>query len=225
VWGETYKDAALGATAKLDNVLPDELRQEVARLRRNLVIGGLTAIDYRPWGGVLDLLRRCIAERRCVHLEYRALSQEITERTIDPYGLAFQFGLWYLVAHCHLRGEMRTFRVDRIQDAVPGEGRFAIPRDFELGGYLRQAMEAERAQTIVIALTPSVVGLVREQQGRWMEIETHVDGSATARFQAAGLEWATAWLLSLGSQARAVEPPELAERVCAIAEQILARYR
>nr|NIO67714.1 HTH domain-containing protein [Anaerolineae bacterium] len=31
VWGKSYRDAACSATAKLDNVLPDELLQEVSR--------------------------------------------------------------------------------------------------------------------------------------------------------------------------------------------------
>jgi predicted DNA-binding transcriptional regulator YafY len=224
VWGETYRDAVTGATAKLDNVLPDELRQEVARLRQNLVIGGLTAIDYRPWGAILDLLRHCIGERRCVHLVYHAPGQEPTERKVDPYVLAFQFGLWYLVTYCHLRGEMRTFRVDRIQDAAPAEGRFTIPRDFDASAYLQQAMEPDRAHTVVVHLEASVASLVREQHGRWMQIEDQADGSATARFQVASLEWASAWILSLGAATRVIEPPELAERVRQIARDIAAQY-
>ncbi|MBN1400367.1 MAG: YafY family transcriptional regulator [Anaerolineae bacterium] len=224
VWGETYRDAVIGSTAKLDNVLPDELRQEVARLRQNLVIGGLTAIDYRPWDAILDLLRHCIGERRCVRLMYRALGQKLTERTVDPYALAFQFGLWYLVGHCHLRGEMRTFRVDRIHDATPVEGQFSIPRDFDASAYLQQTMEPDRAHTVAVQLEASVAPLVREQHGRWMQIEDHADGSATARFQVASLDWAVAWILSQGPAARVLEPPELVERIRQIARDIAAQY-
>lgn len=48
VFGQAYDEAVTAATAKLDNVLPDDLRAEVARARQSLVIGGLTAFDYRP---------------------------------------------------------------------------------------------------------------------------------------------------------------------------------
>ncbi|NLD44184.1 MAG: HTH domain-containing protein, partial [Chloroflexi bacterium] len=37
VWGQTYGDAVTSSIAKLDNVLPDDLREEVAEARRSLV--------------------------------------------------------------------------------------------------------------------------------------------------------------------------------------------
>lgn len=44
--GQTYHDAVTGATAKLDNVLPDMLRDQVRRAQEGLLISGLTALDY-----------------------------------------------------------------------------------------------------------------------------------------------------------------------------------
>jgi predicted DNA-binding transcriptional regulator YafY len=225
LWGQTYHDAVTGATAKLDNVLPDELRQEVARQRRNLHVGGLTALDYRPWGPTIHLLRRCIAERRCVHLTYHGLRQEETERCVEPYALTLQWGMFYLVARCQLRQALRTFRVDRISAATAGEGRYTIPADFDLHAYLRRSMSTEeRALTIRVALEPALVQMVREQHGHWMALSEGEDGGAVAQFQAARLEWATGWVLSLGAQTRVLEPAELAEAVRQAAEGILARY-
>jgi len=103
VWGQTYSDAATSVTAKLDNVLPDDLRQEVALARQNLVVGGLTARDYRPWEPTIHTLRSCIAERRSVCLQYRGFTLDETERVVDPYALSLQWGLWYMVGYCHLR--------------------------------------------------------------------------------------------------------------------------
>lgn len=225
VWGQTYDDAVTAVTAKLDNVLPDDLRQEVARVRQSLVVGGLTARDYRPWEPTIHTLRQCIGERRCVRLLYRALGrQEDTDRVLEPYALTLQWGLWYLVGFCRLRQDMRTFRVDRIQDVTPLKDRFTLPRDFSVREYLERTMSFEPNYTVIVHLEASVASQVRERHSHWMEITDHDDGSITARFGVAKLDWATGWVLSYGSVARALEPPELIAHVQEAAREALRQY-
>jgi len=225
VWGQTYDDAVTAVTAKLDNVLPDDLREEVARARQSLVIGGLAARDYRPWEPTIHTLRQCIGERRCVHLLYRPLArQEDTDRVIEPYALTFQWGLWYLVGFCRLRQDMRTFRVDRIQQIEPLEERFSMPRDFDVREFMARVMGGDWAYTVVVHVEADAALCMREWHGHWMEITDHDDGSITARFGTASLDWATGWVLSYGSAVRVLEPPELATRVQTTAEDVLQRY-
>jgi predicted DNA-binding transcriptional regulator YafY len=226
VWGQTYNDAVTAVTAKLDNVLPDDLRQEVDRVQQSLVVGGLSRRDYRPWEPVLHTLRQCTGERRCVRLEYRGFArQESTERVIEPYALTFQWGLWYLVGFCRLRKDMRTFRVDRVQQATPLNDSFSVPADFSVREYLERTMRFEPNYTVTVHLEASVAFEVRERHGHWMEITDHADGSITARFGVAGLDWTTGWVLSYGSLAKVLEPPELIAHVCEAAEGALQRYR
>jgi len=225
VWGRTYGDAVTAVTAKLDNVLPDDLRQEVAQAQQSLVVGGLAARDYRPWEPMIHTLRQCIGERRCVRLRYRSLSkQEETKRMIDPYALTFQWGLWYLLGFCHLRQDMRTFRVDRIQEVESREENFTMPRDFDAREYMARTMQTEWKYNVLVCLDASVAQHVREWNGRWMEIAEREDGSITAQFGTADLDWATGWVLSYGSAAEALEPPELVERVREAAKSVLRQY-
>jgi len=225
VWGQTYDDAVTAVTAKLDNVLPDDLREEVSRARQSLVVGGLTRIDYRPWETTIHTLRQCIGDRRCVRLLYRGFArQEDTDRVVEPYALTLQWGLWYLVGFCHLRQELRTFRVDRIQQATSVKDRFTVPRDFSVREYLARSMRFEPAYTVEVHLEASVAPDVRERHGHWMEVTDHADGSITVRFGVAGLAWATGWVLTHGPAAKVLEPPELAARVRAAAEGIVGRY-
>ena len=225
VWGQTYDDAVTAVTAKLDNVLPDDLRDEVARARQSLVVGGLTSRDYRPWEATIHTLRQCIGERRCVCLLYQPLArQENTDRVIEPYALTFQWGLWYLVGFCRLRQDMRTFRVDRIEQAESLEERFSMPRDFDVREYMMRTMRGEWAYTVVVHLEASVASCVRERHGHWMKITAHDDGSITSRFSAASLDWATGWVLSYGPAAKVLEPGELVSRVREAAEDALRRY-
>jgi predicted DNA-binding transcriptional regulator YafY len=48
IWGQLYRDATQGALAKLDNVLPDEQRHEVAWARRTLLATGMHRADFTP---------------------------------------------------------------------------------------------------------------------------------------------------------------------------------
>lgn len=224
VWGQTYKDAVTAVTAKLDNVLPDDLRQEVASAQQSLVISGLTARDYRPWEPMIHTLRNCIIGRRCVRLVYQDFALEETCRDVEPYALTFHSGLWYLVGFCRLRQAMRTFRVDRIQQVTPLKIPFTIPRDFSARDYIAKTLSFEQNYTVVVQIAAEVAPHIRERYGHWMQVIEHPDGLVTARFGASTLEWATGWVLSYGRAVRVLEPPELITRVQAEAAAILQRY-
>ncbi len=226
VWGHTYDDAATAVTAKLDNVLPDDLRAEVAQLQQYLAVGRLAARDYQPWELTIHTLRQCIIERRCVRLTYRGIArQEETGRVVEPYGLAFQWGQWYLAGFCRLRQDMRTFRVDRIQQIEPLTEKFTMPSDFDAREYLQRAMQYETPHRIAVRLDARVAQSVREWDSNWLEIaEDGDDGSIVVRFGTTNLDWAVGWVLSYGAAAKALEPPKLVERVRKAAEGTLQRY-
>ncbi len=83
-------------------------------------------------------LSRAIAARKRVSLRYRSLGRgQVSKRDVDPYGLVYRFGAWILAGHCHLRGGLRHFRVDRILhlhvNAVkPRTPDFEPPSDFRI---------------------------------------------------------------------------------------------
>ena len=143
---------------------------------------------------------------------------------IEPYALTFRWGLWYLVGFCHLRKDLRTFRVDRVQQATSLNDSFTVPADFSVREYLERTMRFEPKYAVAVYLEASVAFEVRERHGHWMEITDHADGSITARFGVAGLDWTTGWVLSYGSSAKVLEPPELIAHVCDAAKGALQRY-
>jgi predicted DNA-binding transcriptional regulator YafY len=214
VWGQTYGDAVTSSIAKLDNVLPDDLREEVAEARRSLVVGGLARREPGLWEESLDVLRRCVRDRRCAHIAYRAQGrEEETERVVEPYALTFQSGLWYLIAFCRLRGEMRTFRVDRVARAAVLTEPYVLPRTFSVTEYIHSTLWPPPDHSVMVWLDADVAAEVRERDGNWMRLSDNPDGSVVARFGVNGLEWPTTWVLGWGGKARALEPPELVERV------------
>jgi proteasome accessory factor B len=85
----------------------------------------------------LRALADAVARRKRVHLRYDKFGT-VTERDVDPYGLAFRGGTWRLVGYCHLRETQRVFLVDRIvelevNEQRPAQADFQIPEGFDAG--------------------------------------------------------------------------------------------
>ncbi|MBN1661903.1 MAG: YafY family transcriptional regulator [Anaerolineae bacterium] len=226
VWGASYRDAVVAATAKLDNVLPDALLDEVQQVQRRLVVTGWLRRDYGPWEPVLDDLRRSVARRRQISIVYRSFRQQVTRRIVDPYALALQWGNWYLVGLCHLRGNLRTFRVDRIEEVEGTGATFEVPPTFSARDYLLQ-MAQERPTSyyqVSVRFEPDVAHIVRERREEWQHLAEHDDGSVTLSFDAADLAWPCRWVLTYQDRATVLAPPELVRMVRDAARAIAARY-
>jgi len=131
--------ATESARAKLERVLPPELRLRVRAFSETV------ALDTHEPGvqvpaAILFELSRAAHERLRVALRYRAAGGEVTERDVDPYGLAYRDRHWYMVGHCSLRHGPRTFRLDRVEHLnVLGAQRFARPQGFDVLAYLDEA--------------------------------------------------------------------------------------
>ncbi|HKE17845.1 MAG TPA: WYL domain-containing protein, partial [Kofleriaceae bacterium] len=55
--------------------------------------------------------------RKRVSFSYRPASTGYARtREVDPYGLFYREGSWLLVGYCHLRSDVRSFRLDRMSD-------------------------------------------------------------------------------------------------------------
>src|SRR6059058_843303 len=94
--------------------------------------------DYSPeTPGRLAKLENAISKQRTVKFEYWSISRdEVAERTLNPYALLPDNGLWYVVGHDLDRKDLRTFRVSRIRGeirfATRRERDFRTPADFDI---------------------------------------------------------------------------------------------
>lgn len=224
IWGSTFSDAVTGVTAKLDNVLPNDIREEVQRAQRSLVVLTGTARDYTPYHDLMASLRDCMAAGKRVVFNYRSFSRVETARTVDPYALSYRWGNWYLIGYCHLRKDLRTFRIDRIEHLEVLPETFELPRDFDAKTYLEDSMRWENQYQVEVWMSEEVAAEMNERAGDWMKVENRADGSVIVRFDVDNLNWATGWVLSWGKHARALSPPELVERVLGAAREVIQRY-
>jgi predicted DNA-binding transcriptional regulator YafY len=215
MWGQLYVDAARGALAKLDNVLPDEQRHEVAWARRTLLATGLHRVDYTSLVPLLEKLRRAIRERRRVHVIYRGRQQsEPIERDVDPYALVHRWGWWYVVGYCHLRQAYRSFRVDRIVELTLLDEMFDAPDDFDIQAYLAAEPHVQPTICVRLRFVPEGALAALDDRVMWDLVDERPDGSVIVAFGAPNLDAAAYTVLSYAPHAIVLEPEELRHQVC-----------
>jgi predicted DNA-binding transcriptional regulator YafY len=225
IWGQLYRDAARGAMAKLDNVLPDEQRHEVAWARRRLVATGMHRADHAPLAPLLEKLRHAARERQCVRIVYQSRSRpDPLERDIDPYALVHRWGWWYVIGHCHLRQAMRTFRVDRIRSLRLLNKPFDVPPDFDAQQYLADNDWPQPNVQARMHFSSEAALEALDDRTMWDEVEEKPDGSMVVTFGASSLEWAARVALWYGPAVTVLEPEELRRRVREWARAVSSLY-
>lgn len=86
---------------------------------------GLSAAAYLP--DVINILLQASVSKLKVTLSYLKSSETtVNEREVEPLGLFYESGFWYLFALCHLRKDYRNFRLDRIRKVTLSEQGFEI---------------------------------------------------------------------------------------------------
>jgi len=225
IWGSLYREAAQGALAKLDNVLPDEQRHEAAWARRSLVVTGLHRSDLEALTPLLEKLRRAVREHRQVALTYHSQSSpHPEERTVDPYALVHRWGWWYVVGYCHLRKEMRSFRVDRINSLSLTARVFTLPKTFDIQAYLAQEMQNQPQVRVRMVFTAQAAHVALTNRAYWECVEEQTDGSVTVTMSTPDLLWAVSSVLAYGPGVKVLEPPELQCMVAEWARRVADQY-
>ena len=226
MWGELYRDAAQGAMAKLENILPNEQRGEIEWARRSLIATNLSRVESRQLFSILDDLRKAAHEHHQISVLYQSATEgKATKRKIDPYALVFRAGLWYLVGHCHLRKAPRTFRVDRIQKLRLLAQSFELPADFDVHRYLEHEFKAQPLIRARLQFVPEAVHIVKSNQILWERVTENADGSMVVTLAAPDLPWLASMTLSFANLVTVLEPPELRAMVIDWSEATVRKYR
>lgn len=121
-----------GAHRALDDALTTYRVFQVFQTRLSGQWGGMVSeawqLAQNPYaveGRNLDLpplLQQALDSQSDLEILYQDGSGNVTRRRIRPLQILSDFGTTYLVAYCHLRGEERHFRLDRMKILSHGGG-------------------------------------------------------------------------------------------------------
>lgn len=216
----TAAPAVEGALAKVERVLPPAVRGRVAAVQEALTID-LAPRPESPSSGTVVALSEAAHVGRRVRLRYASARGEETDRRLDPYGLVYLGGRWYAAGFCHLRRDLRIFRLDRVLAVEPVPETFVRPADFDSLAFVRESLARAPGAWEVEA----TLGLDLEEARRRIPAHQAMiepDGTGVVlRLHVESLEWAARFLVGVGCPFEVRRPPELGSALRRLAEQML----
>jgi predicted DNA-binding transcriptional regulator YafY len=218
---EEASDAAL---IKLLTVLPAVYRRnaELARQRILIDVTGWT----RPSDRVLHLplLQDAVWRERKVRITYGDKDPHV--RLAGPLGLVAKGSIWYLVAE--VDGDVRTYRVSRVQDVEILDEPFVRPEGFDLARFWEESAvrfkERLPRYEAVIRAEPSALPWIQAMI-RFGGIDNVTEEAGLARISMHfdTEEVARAVLLGFGDRVEVLAPPSLRDGILAAARALLSR--
>lgn len=202
-----------------------------ARLEDRFLYLPFAARDYSAFGAELDVLFQAVADLRPMACRYlRVKTDEEARITIHPYALLLYKDAIYCVGLHVQKGEVRTFLLDRMQDAeLLPDPRFELPDGFSIDPWVQGQFgvwqDVGEPAAVAVDFDARVAEFVRTRRvhpSQW--IEERADGSVRLHMRIADLTEVVPWVIGFGDAARAIAPPELAARVRASLAAALARY-
>jgi predicted DNA-binding transcriptional regulator YafY len=177
-----------------------------------------------------DLASAVRGHRRLAMDYWSASSDARARREVDPYHLACRDGMWFLLGHCHTRGEVRMFAPGRIT-ALEATGEvFEIPEGFRAEEYLADAFatlrgvegELHRVRLRFVGGASRYVG-----ERTWhpsQVVEESSDGVLLIGLVVSHLREVEKWALSWGPECEVLEPEELRQRMARTALRMISLY-
>jgi len=187
--GMTHASAvATSAQAKLERVMPERLQQQVRALTETISLESGSPVPNIN-SALLMTLSKAVQERRQIRLHYCSPHDEHTERDVDPFGLGHRHGYWYLVGRCHLRQDLRSFRLDRITAAHPLAISFERAGHFDTLAHLADSLATQpRAHLAEVELFTDLPQAMNNL-GNAIGVFEPMDGRVLMRSQVDDLDW------------------------------------
>ena len=178
-------------------------------------------VDLRCVDGLpaLPVLFDAIRRRAFVEFDYRG-----EPRHVDPAGLRFRTGHWYLVGFDRDREEARTFRVDRV-DGMPtlGEPSSArVPPGFDVDSAFGRGpwqFGAGEEIEVDVLVDGAESGRVVARLGSQAVVERRDDGAVVVRLSVTDVDGLILWVLELLDHAEIVGPEAVRQ---AMVERLVA---
>ncbi len=176
---------------------------------------------------IYSAVEECINRNLVLSLEYNSIESGLTNRQVEPYFMIFIERAFYFVAHCRLRKDLRTFRLDRIAGAQPTDKAFKPRADISPEEYFENSWgvfsgEPHEVEIIFTGKAARVIQLGKHHPAE--KITDLGDGAIRYEVKVSGLYEISRWILGFGGEAKVAKPEKLKKIVTSTAKQIAANY-
>lgn len=115
---------------------------------------------------LLPIMQAIISNKTIQAVYHTQSRNELTEREIDPYYLVPREQRFYLIGYCHVKREIRTFRLSRFRQVVITSSNFN-KGNFNIAQYMKHTWSIERGDSLItfkIKFRADVARYVKEEE-------------------------------------------------------------
>jgi predicted DNA-binding transcriptional regulator YafY len=217
------------ALDRISELLPDRVELSLDDLSHSLSVLPKVQTTYDP-----DLFRtlwNAVRRSRQVRMVYwTAGRDEKNERLVDPYDLVLASDDdWCLLGFCHLRHDIRTFKVQRVRSIEETGESFVRPAGFRGTAYMADTFGTIRGDgdyQVVLRFTRAYAGIIGEKEWHPGQVlEPQPDGTLILRLHVNDLRELKRWIMFWGAECEVLEPEELIAMVVSDLKAVGRIYR
>ena len=174
--------------------------------------------DYSSKADIIDALLMAIEDRKVVFLTYRSeRSTEPVTYEIHPYRFTRHRNSLYLHGLKADERELRTWKIDRVENAEIDFVPFPMPTESELDRKLVGAFgvfhSTDQPQRATIRFSREVARYVSESAWHPTQALSQTDSGLEVSFELSDLTELKSWVLSFGRHAEVIAPPSLRDDI------------
>ena len=179
---------------------------------------------------MLEVIRRAMRSNRKLHLMYWSPNSD-SERglMVAPYDLRTVGPNWYLLANSEEHGAVRAFKISRVRKAQILTDKFRFPRKFSADTSFERAWQSvggnDEEINVVVRFAPSVATLARDSRGhQFTDLVYEDSGALVCTAPVNSIKDISWWILSYGSRAEVLSPPELRAQFAQAVQEMTLMY-
>ncbi|EOZ98397.1 transcriptional regulator, putative [Indibacter alkaliphilus LW1] len=202
------------AMIKIKSVLKNNQKDELESLEHQIGV----LFHHNPLGNdrnkdYLNHLLHSLSDKIIVTIIYTTFEEEKTStRTVEPLGVYFSFGQWYLIAWCRLRKDYRNFRLDRISSLQLGTETYSQKSHPSLAEYLEKVRNTENLTEFTIEVPFEQEKYLRVQKyNMGLVMESRHKDHVEMKFMTSSSEGFVRWLLQMGDSVKLIAPESAKE--------------
>ena len=186
---------------------------KLALMKLGAGVSGTERAVEIPADTALATVFGAVVERRLLRFTYNGV-----DRTVRPYRLQFSRGRWYLIGFDEGRGEVRNYRIGRVEGAITTSGEpaaFGPPAEPVAGVSLSPWSLHEDPEPVVaeVWFDPAVAVAVRADLRGDGTVVRDDDEGLVVRLPVTYHEGFRSWVLSYLDRAEVLGPPELRDQM------------
>ena len=213
-----FMNSALMAALKIESNLPKNIKKYCYISLKSISVMLASKAPGESLDNIFCLLQKAIEKKSLVKINYNSLyDRKVIDTELSPFHLLYNNRAWYIIGFSSVHNNIRTFKLNRIRDAVVLNKRYIAEQPFDLEEYLGCAwsmIPEGKIYDIKLKFLPKVAHNVSEVHWHNTQKVYHKnDGSAIIEFRVDGLGEITWWILGYGDQVEVLEPKELRKKI------------